>query len=117
MSKQKGCSGVCTVARERWSRLRLKQRNCNVAAYLRTVARERWSRLRLKPNQAMWMWQVCPVARERWSRLRLKLAHPSQFNRIYISGKGAVVSPEIETQSRSASASVKSGWQGSGGLA
>ncbi len=63
------------------------------------------------------MWQVCPVARERWSRLRLKLAHPSQFNRIYISGKGAVVSPEIETQSRSASASVKSGWQGSGGLA
>ncbi len=64
---------------------------------LLVVARERWSRLRLKPVMLVSMETDTGVARERWSRLRLKPT--KQIVSLFPSqgGKGAVVSPEIET--------------------
>jgi len=42
------------------------------------------------------------VARERWSRLRLKLIPSLTSHPNFYSGKGAVVSPEIETTFKAA---------------
>jgi len=61
------------------------------------VARERWSRLRLKQQYQVAFLDTAYVARERWSRLRLKPARSSAFFDNFGGGKGAVVSPEIET--------------------
>src|SRR6266487_2199009 len=93
-----------SVARERWSRLRLKRcgpilhqavarsgKGAVVSPEIETytqhgmhlgdvvVARERWSRLRLKQQYQVAFLDTAYVARERWSRLRLKPARSSAF--------------------------------------
>ncbi len=63
----------------------------------RLVARERWSRLRLKRSAVCAGRASIGVARERWSRLRLKQDGSTLLTDDLQGGKGAVVSPEIET--------------------
>jgi len=46
------------VARERWSRLRLKQCWHLLYSFSSFVARERWSRLRLKPEDGELLWEA-----------------------------------------------------------
>src|SRR6266487_240664 len=131
-----------SVARERWSRLRLKPsieehrglggpggKGAVVSPEIETytqhgmhlgdvvVARERWSRLRLKQQYQVAFLDTAYVARERWSRLRLKPARSSAFFDNFGGGKGAVVSPEIETCRSKKDAPACAPWQGSGGLA
>jgi len=89
---------VCIVARERWSRLRLKQILCRHGeiAYPRgkgaVVSPEIETLIRCNNGVT-----VPRVARERWSRLRLKHPISPPSTTLTRSGKGAVVSPEIET--------------------
>jgi len=81
------------------------------------VARERWSRLRLKLLQYAIDKAKASVARERWSRLRLKQRYLPCMDYANVRGKGAVVSPEIETRIYHLLTTLTRLWQGSGGLA
>src|SRR6266487_1759397 len=110
--------GADGVARERWSRLRLKQLvQCRIIS--RTVCGKGAvvspEIETLKEQTVASRYQE--VARERWSRLRLKQQTRGAGAGKADGGKGAVVSPEIETRIKMRSFGFEIRWQGSGGLA
>ncbi len=110
--------GADGVARERWSRLRLKQlvqcliislTACGKGAVVSPEIET------LKEQTVASRYQE--VARERWSRLRLKQQTRGAGAGKADGGKGAVVSPEIETSLSEIARRIGTKWQGSGGLA
>jgi len=87
------------------------------SCWIVAVARERWSRLRLKPGQ----FHLLSASQSRGKGAvvspEIETHRKDFYGTLEQSGKGAVVSPEIETQWKKATGEALTVWQGSGGLA